>query len=82
MRAMIAQTPALVARDRHGYDGAMQAIGRVLQILGLVLLPLSMVLELTRILGPDFGVRQMFVMLIFGASAFYLGRLIEGYARG
>jgi len=57
----------------------MRTLGRSLQILGLVVLPVAMLLELTRILGPTFGVRDMLVMLVFGASIFYLGRFIEGY---
>jgi hypothetical protein len=54
----------------------------MLQMAGLVLLPLSMVLELTGSLGRSFGVSQMVIMLVFGLSIFYLGRFVEGYARG
>jgi hypothetical protein len=56
-------------------------IGRLLQFAGLALLPLAMVLELTDLVGPSFGVRDMLIMLVFGASLFYLGRLLEGYSQ-
>ena len=59
----------------------MRSIGRTLQILGLAVLPMSMVLELSGGLGRSFGVSDMVVMLVFGAGAFAAGRLIEGYAR-
>jgi hypothetical protein len=59
----------------------MKRLGRSLQILGLVLLPLSMLLELDGNLGRSFGVSDMVVMLLFGAGAFAVGWLVEGYAR-
>lgn len=59
----------------------MNRLGRILQIAGLLLLPLAMLLEVTRILGPSFGVRHLLVTLIFGFSLFYLGRLLEGYGQ-
>jgi hypothetical protein len=61
---------------------AMRSMGRGLQYLGLALLPLSMIMEITDGLGRSFGVSQMLVMLVFGAAVFYLGRLVEGYSRG
>ena len=57
----------------------MAALGRFLQILGLLLLPLSMAMELSGGLGRPFGVSDMVVMLVFGAAVFGLGRIIEGY---
>jgi hypothetical protein len=58
----------------------MKALGRGLQLLGLILLPLSMFMEITGALGRSFGVSDMVIMLVFGAAAFYAGRLVEGYA--
>ena len=58
----------------------MRAIGKLLQLGGLVLLPVAMVLELTGSLNRDRGVADMLIMMIFGLSAFYLGRFIEGYS--
>ena len=59
----------------------MRTVGRGLQILGLVLLPLSMLLELTGGLGRSFGLSDMVIMLGFGVAAFLTGRMLEGYAR-
>ena len=57
----------------------MRAFGKLLQVLGLALLPLSMVLDLLG--GSDpFGVSQMVLMLGFGVAAFFIGRILEGYS--
>jgi hypothetical protein len=58
----------------------MKAIGRSLQFGGLVVLPVSMLLELSGMLGR-FYVSHMVIMMVFGIAAFLLGRLLEGYAR-
>lgn len=57
----------------------MKALGRLLQLVGLAVLPLAMFMELTDFLGRIF-VNQMVIMLVFGVAAFYLGRILEGYA--
>jgi TctA family transporter len=59
----------------------MRTFGRLLQILGLILLPLAILFELTKDFGLPFTLRDMLLMLVFGAAAFYLGRMMEGYAR-
>ncbi|MDH3717531.1 MAG: hypothetical protein OES79_05360 [Planctomycetota bacterium] len=46
----------------------------------MVLLPLGIAMQLIGALGR-IGVDQMLIMLVCGAVAFTLGRLIEGYAR-
>lgn len=60
----------------------MRVIGKNMQVLGLILLPLGMVLDLLG--GNDhlrpFGVSQMVFMLGFGAALFFMGRIIEGYS--
>ncbi len=58
----------------------MKSLGKLLQIVGLVLLPLAMLMEISDLLGRQ-GVAEMLLMLIVGVAAFVLGRLIEGYAR-
>jgi len=65
----------------HLYDGDMKVFGRGMQLLALLLLPLSMVMELDGGLGRSFGVSDMVVMLVFGICAFGAGRLLESYAR-
>jgi hypothetical protein len=61
---------------------AMRTIGRFLQLVGLIVLPASMFLELAGGLDRAFGVSEMVVMLVFGVAAFGIGRLVEGYAGG
>lgn len=58
----------------------MKYLGRLLQIGGLILLPLAMLMEFSGQLGRR-GVAELLLMLVAGAGAFVLGRLIEGYAR-
>lgn len=62
------------------YQLAMRALGKNFQFAGLVVLPLAILLELTGILGDEFGLKEMLIAMCFGIAAFYLGRLIEGYA--
>ena len=59
----------------------MRTLGKSLQVLALVVLPLAMLLQLNDILGRRLNVSEMVWMLVFGILAFMLGRLIEGYAR-
>ena len=60
----------------------MVTVGRWMQMIGLFVLPLSMLMEMTNMLGRSFGLSQMVIMLVFGVCIFGLGRLLEGYARG
>ena len=61
----------------------MRQLGRFLQHVGLVLPPLGMVLQLLRDGNgrPMLSVGQMLTMLVAGISAFWIGRIIEGYGR-
>jgi F0F1-type ATP synthase membrane subunit a len=56
---------------------AMASIGRLLQIVGLVLPPLSIILELQGAIRSG----QMLIALVAAVSAFWIGRILEGYAR-
>jgi hypothetical protein len=73
-----------VARVNLTHEGDINhmgiLVGRVLQILGLVILPLGVILELTGRLGRR-GVAELLLIMVFGFAAFYLGRVVEGYAR-
>ena len=66
------------AGKRDGYPGAneMRSVGRLLQLLGLVMPPLAIFLQMagSLSLGP------MLIMAVAAISAFYLGRILEGYA--
>ena len=58
----------------------MGVFGKFLQMLGLALLPLSIILDLLGGSDPlrPFGVSQMVLMLGFGMAIFYIGRILEG----
>jgi hypothetical protein len=55
----------------------MAVFGRQLQFFGLVMLPLAIALQL----AEKLTVGQMLVMATMGFSAFWIGRIVEGYAR-
>jgi F0F1-type ATP synthase membrane subunit a len=56
---------------------SMASLGRLLQIVGLVLPPLSIILQLQGAITLG----QMLTMLVAAVSAFWIGRIVEGYAR-
>ena len=58
----------------------MRTVGKTLQIVALIILPLSMFLQLNGGLTRVFGVSDMVKMLICGILLFFIGRLVEGYA--
>lgn len=63
----------------------MRSIGKFLQVLGLVLLPFGMMMQLTAGVraptGGGFTVSAMLLIMVLGAAAFCLGRIVEGYGR-
>ena len=62
----------------------LRSFGKFLQLAALVILPVAMVIQLTREMRATTEVTNLSVMLIFlvfGAALFGLGRIIEGYAR-
>jgi uncharacterized protein YggT (Ycf19 family) len=75
----------VVAANGAGYDRKMlRSFGKFLQLLALIILPVAMVIQLTREMRATTQVTDLSVMLIFlvfGAVMFILGRIIEGYAR-
>ncbi len=63
----------------------LRPLGKLLQVLGLILLPASMLMELTDEMRAPIGLSSISAMLLlmcFGVALFGLGRMIEGYARG
>ncbi len=48
-----------------------------MQIVGLVIPPLSIIMQLQGAITLG----QMLIMLLMSVSAFWIGRIIEGYAR-
>lgn len=55
----------------------MRELGRGLQLLGLVLPPLAMVMQLAEAVN----LRQMLTMLLAAVCSFIIGRIVEGYSR-
>ena len=60
----------------------MRSFGRLLQFIGLAILPVAMFLELTGAFGRRVGLADLLIALVFGVAAFYIGRLVEGYSSG
>jgi len=63
----------------------MRTLGKLFQVIGLVLLPVSMMLQITTgsraATGAGFTVSTMLLMMVFGVVIFVIGRFMEGYAR-
>lgn len=58
----------------------MQTLGKILQVIGLVLLPIACLAQLSDGIGRSYGLSEMVLWSAFGVAAFVLGRYIEGYA--
>jgi hypothetical protein len=54
----------------------MRVIGRLGQFIGLALPPVAILLQLNQ----SISLGQMLAMLLFAAAAFWIGRILEGYA--
>ena len=59
----------------------MRNIGRLLQLLGLVILPVFLFLELSNQLGRESRVADLLLAMVVGLAVFYVGRIVGGYAR-
>jgi hypothetical protein len=57
--------------------GSVRGFGRLLQIAGLAVPPLSIVLELSGSISQG----QMLTMLVASVCCWGIGRIVEGYAR-
>lgn len=55
----------------------MRAIGKLLQMLGLALLPLAIVLQIPSLITLG----QMLAMAAAGFAAFWIGRILQGYSK-
>jgi hypothetical protein len=70
-------------RPSSGFE-IMRALGRFLQLVGLIVLPLALVLSLLPSgRGPEgmLSTWQELTGMAFGAALFCIGRLLEGYAK-
>jgi hypothetical protein len=63
----------------------MGTFGKLLQVAGLVLLPVSMMMQLTggvrAATGGGFTVSAMLLLMVLGVCLFSVGRIVEGYGR-
>jgi hypothetical protein len=70
---------------RAKYNKMMRTIGKLLQVAGLVILPVSMMMQVTTSsrapTGAGFSVSTMLLMMVLGVAIFSLGRFLEGYAK-
>ncbi len=57
----------------------MKTVAKILQIIGLVILPLACLAQVSDGLGRHFGVSDMVLWTAFGIAAFLLGRYMEGF---
>jgi hypothetical protein len=58
-------------------EATMRSFGRGMQILGLVVPPLAMVMQLS----DAISLGQMLTILVAAVCCFGIGRIVEGYAR-
>jgi hypothetical protein len=62
----------------------MQTFGKLLQVAGLVILPVAMAMQVTGGIRAPTGsvtVSAMLLMMVFGVALFLIGRLLEGQGR-
>jgi hypothetical protein len=63
----------------------MGTFSKLMQVAGLVLLPVSMMMQLTGGVraptGGGFTVSAMLLMMVLGVCLFSVGRILEGYGR-
>lgn len=62
----------------------MQTFGKLLQVAGLVILPVAMMMQITGGIRAPTGsvtVSAMLLMMLLGVSLFLIGRVLEGYGR-
>jgi hypothetical protein len=72
----------MVLQREIAYDSSMRTLAKFMQLVGLVLLPLGMLMQVTGALSRDRGVADMLIMMLVGAASFYLGWVMEGYVKG
>ena len=55
-----------------------RTIGKAMQVLALMLLPASMVMQITSQMRAN-SLSVMLLMMLFGIALFCVGRMVEGY---
>lgn len=56
----------------------MRNLGKAMQVLALMLLPASMVMQVTSAMRAN-SLSVMLLMMLFGIALFGVGRMVEGY---
>lgn len=57
----------------------MQSLAKLMQVAGMIILPLAMYLEVTGNLPRRLPIAGMLIMMVFGFCLFQLGRYLEGF---
>jgi hypothetical protein len=68
---------AITSRTSQPEHDSMAALGRLGQFLGLAIPAVAVLLELNHVISLG----QMLVMLVAAVCCFWIGRILEGYAR-
>ncbi|HTN77452.1 MAG TPA: hypothetical protein VL096_19470 [Pirellulaceae bacterium] len=58
----------------------MRTLGKIMQIVGLIMLPVACLAQLSDGLARHFGLSDMVLWSVFGVASFLLGRYVEGFA--
>ena len=69
-------------RDHRSQDtiaSMLRQIGKMMQVAALVLLPASMLMQMTAAMRAN-SVSVMLLLLLFGIALFGVGRVVEGLA--
>ena len=70
------------ADARPTIKSMIRSLGKLMQVAGLVILPIAMVMQLTDGLRAPVGgftVSTMLILMVAGVALFVLGRVGEGY---
>ena len=57
----------------------LRRFGKLMQLAGLVILPVAMLVQVTSEMRTS-SISVMLILMVFGAAVFALGRIVEGYA--
>jgi hypothetical protein len=74
---MIGQRSTRPTKPGEAEPTFVRNLGRLLQLIGLAVPPLSIILQLTEAISLG----QMLTMLVASVCSFGIGRILEGYAR-
>ena len=76
MANVAAKAPCVIGQHGREED-RVRSVGRLLQIVGLGLPAVAILMQIT----DRLSVGKMLVLAVAALSLFYIGRILEGYAR-